>query len=220
MKSNTRKQDVVHVGGDSIKRFDIEIHDDRFTYFTGSEFDAYKSAYAFRENKTRVEFAKGVGRWMVTVYNTPNLISAFRFLDDDEIKNIAGDKKLAKNIKRMLKDSSEEGSDLNRKDIPFDGWKEYEWGFRYFASNHEDAESFVEFFTGLNSEINKSDFNRWEVNVYKEGYFLEADEVKKIVGDEKVTMDAVKLIKNAHPHFALRQALWAYHRGFPERKKT
>ena len=42
-----------------------------FSFFAKDELDAYKEAYAYRFNKYgyKVEFAGGVKKWMVTVFN-------------------------------------------------------------------------------------------------------------------------------------------------------
>ena len=57
-KTNVECSDVEHVGWG-------------FHFFTETELDAYKAAYAYRNSPhgVKVEFAGGVRRWMVTVFN-------------------------------------------------------------------------------------------------------------------------------------------------------
>lgn len=64
-----RNSDVIHVNKTAVKRQQITILDWGIRFFTETELDAYKAAYAFNESKTRVEFAVNVSRWMVTVFN-------------------------------------------------------------------------------------------------------------------------------------------------------
>jgi hypothetical protein len=54
-----------------IAQHGIEMLDWGFHFFVDGEIEAYKAAYQYRDSKhgVRVEFAGGVQRWMVTVFN-------------------------------------------------------------------------------------------------------------------------------------------------------
>lgn len=54
-----------------IKQQDLERVDWGFHFFVANEIEAYKAAYVYRNspNGVKVEFAGGVQRWMVTVFN-------------------------------------------------------------------------------------------------------------------------------------------------------
>lgn len=72
MATATRKEMTVHVNGESIKCQEIERLGWGFRFFVDSEMDAFKAAYNYRYNPhgTKVEFAGGAQRWMVTVFNS------------------------------------------------------------------------------------------------------------------------------------------------------
>ena len=57
--------------GENIKLDGFERLDWGFHFFVGTELEAYKVAYVYRNwsHGIKVEFAGGVGRWMVTVFN-------------------------------------------------------------------------------------------------------------------------------------------------------
>lgn len=54
-----------------IKQHDLEMVDWGFHFFVESELEAYKAAYQYRNapHGAKVEFAGGVQKWMVTVFN-------------------------------------------------------------------------------------------------------------------------------------------------------
>lgn len=54
-----------------IKQYEINQVDWGFWFFVDTELDAFKAAYQYRKSPhgCKVEYAKGVGRWMVTVFN-------------------------------------------------------------------------------------------------------------------------------------------------------
>lgn len=56
---------------DVIEQRDVTQKDWGFSFFTDSEIEAFKAAYLYRnsEHGVKVEFADGVKRWMVTVFN-------------------------------------------------------------------------------------------------------------------------------------------------------
>lgn len=56
---------------EGIKQYDITMVDWGFNFFVDDELSAFKAAYQFRDspNGVIVEFAGGVQRWMVTVFN-------------------------------------------------------------------------------------------------------------------------------------------------------
>jgi hypothetical protein len=56
---------------EEIEQLGLTRKDWGFSFFVNSETEAFKAAYAYRHspNGVRVEFAKGAGRWMVTVFN-------------------------------------------------------------------------------------------------------------------------------------------------------
>jgi hypothetical protein len=56
---------------ETIKQHDLEMVDWGFHFFTDDETSAYKAAYQYRNSPhgVKVEFAGGVRRWMVTVFN-------------------------------------------------------------------------------------------------------------------------------------------------------
>lgn len=55
---------------DVIIQHEIEKVDWGFHFFVDSELDAYKAAYVYKGHPAvKVEFARGVQRWMVTVFN-------------------------------------------------------------------------------------------------------------------------------------------------------
>jgi hypothetical protein len=56
---------------ENIKQHDLEMVDWGFHFFVDSEIEAYKAAYQYRNSKhgCKVEFASGVQRWMITVFN-------------------------------------------------------------------------------------------------------------------------------------------------------
>jgi hypothetical protein len=56
---------------ETINQYDIEIVGWGFHFFVDSELDAFKAAYQYRNapHGVIVEFAGGVQKWMVTVFN-------------------------------------------------------------------------------------------------------------------------------------------------------
>lgn len=56
---------------ETINQYNIELLDWGFHFFVDSELDAFKAAYQYRNTPhgVRVEFAQGVSKWMVTVFN-------------------------------------------------------------------------------------------------------------------------------------------------------
>ena len=55
----------------SIIQHDLEFVNWGFRFFVANELEAYRAAYEYRNSKhgVKVEFAGGVHRWMVTVFN-------------------------------------------------------------------------------------------------------------------------------------------------------
>jgi len=68
MGQTVKNTDVIHVNKTPVRRYDLQIVGWGMNFYTDSELDAYKAAYAFQNRKTKVEYARGVGRWMVTVF--------------------------------------------------------------------------------------------------------------------------------------------------------
>lgn len=56
---------------ETINQYNLEVLDWGFHFFVDDEISAYKAAYAYRNspNGVKVEFANGVQKWMVTVFN-------------------------------------------------------------------------------------------------------------------------------------------------------
>ncbi len=56
---------------ETIVQHDKEMKDWGFSFFLDSEMEAFKAAYIYRNSPhgTIVEFAQGIGKWMVTVFN-------------------------------------------------------------------------------------------------------------------------------------------------------
>ncbi len=54
-----------------INQYDIEIVGWGMHFFVDGELEAFKAAYQYRNNPhgVKVEYAAGVGRWQVTVFN-------------------------------------------------------------------------------------------------------------------------------------------------------
>jgi len=54
-----------------INQYDVEKVDWGFHFFVDNEMCAYKACYQYRNNKygTRVEWAEGAQKWLVTVFN-------------------------------------------------------------------------------------------------------------------------------------------------------
>ena len=70
------KNDTLHTRNkatgehESLKQFDIEVHDWGIRFFVGSEQDAYKAAYLYRLcYRADVGYSKNLGRWYVTALN-------------------------------------------------------------------------------------------------------------------------------------------------------
>jgi hypothetical protein len=51
---------------------ELEMVDWGFHFFVGTELEAFKAAYAYKDSPhgVKVEFAQGVRLWMVTVFNS------------------------------------------------------------------------------------------------------------------------------------------------------
>ena len=71
-----RQEEIIlkntELGGiDIIAQHDLEIRDWGLVFLCDDELSAYRAAYAYGGNKYGVEvkFAKGAGKWQVTVYN-------------------------------------------------------------------------------------------------------------------------------------------------------
>jgi len=56
---------------ETIKQHDVTQLDWGFHFFADTELDAFKAAYLYRNSPhgVLVEFAEGVQRWMITVFN-------------------------------------------------------------------------------------------------------------------------------------------------------
>ncbi len=56
---------------ETINQYGIEVLDWGFHFFVDDEMSAFKAAYQYRNspNGVKVEFAGGVQKWMVTVFN-------------------------------------------------------------------------------------------------------------------------------------------------------
>lgn len=56
---------------ETISQYDIQHTDWGFRFFVDGEMEAFKAAYFYRDmpHGVKVEFARGAGRWMVTVFN-------------------------------------------------------------------------------------------------------------------------------------------------------
>ena len=73
-----RTTDTIHTKnmmtgrGETIIQRNIERTDWGFHFFVDTELHAFKAAYQYRNSPhgTRVEFAKGADKWMVTVFNS------------------------------------------------------------------------------------------------------------------------------------------------------
>jgi len=54
-----------------IEQQSLEMKEWGFSFFTNTELEAYKSAYLYRYSKhgVKIEHAKGIKKWMVTVFN-------------------------------------------------------------------------------------------------------------------------------------------------------
>jgi len=65
------RDQIIHVNKEAIKCMDLEVLGWGFHFFVESESKAYKAAYAYRHHtgKVKVEFAEGVQRWIVTVFD-------------------------------------------------------------------------------------------------------------------------------------------------------
>lgn len=71
------KNDTIHVKNkktgehEEIKQYDIKFVDWGIQFFVDDEAAAYKAAYQYRNSKygVMVDYAGGVDRWMVTLFN-------------------------------------------------------------------------------------------------------------------------------------------------------